>query len=166
MTADLVSWWGAVAGTVALFLQWQQHRADRPKVFVQARMSVTTDPAGGKRLRIDISVANRGVRLCRIESVWIPLLRPNGGPVTKPIEQKAERVGDRAELVDQRLVAFHALHDWLPLELEEGHVKSFQFDSFPKANVPLLRTVGSNGVVCVRLTNGKVYKTRFQPIEG
>src|SRR5205814_642345 len=54
--------WGAVTGTVGLFLQYLKHRSERPRFEMTARLSICFEPGKGKELRIHAAATNHGHR--------------------------------------------------------------------------------------------------------
>jgi hypothetical protein len=142
--------WGAATGTVALVLQYLQHRADRPDLRITAHLSNTVDVRHPQaRLVFALEAVNHGRRPVRIERVGVEL-PPKDEPLPEGVFSQSSWVN-----------VFDTEFGQPSVELGEGAKHTFRADPFPIDHAKTFRT---RETAFVEDSRGQRYTTQFYTI--
>jgi hypothetical protein len=147
-----VAVWGAITGTVALSLQYAQHRRDKSELKLIPKMSIGTSARGSlidamEMIDFEIEVINVGRRVARIDEVGISLRRNTGGKGKHGVN----------------LLLFSSKDEEV-VTLEEAEKRVFQLARWEKTLEDVAEHFADEETAYVRLTSGRRFEAKFKTV--
>ncbi|HEX8310655.1 MAG TPA: hypothetical protein VF614_05010 [Chthoniobacteraceae bacterium] len=145
---DILAFWGALTGTIALSIQAWQHWADRADLRLIPRLIFTADETGQPRLDFTIEAVNHGRRAISIETAGIEF--PDSFEGLPLGSSKAQN----------ELIVFNSETDGGCRHLEgDGKKFTFGMRDFPREFLKELHPIAR---AFVRDTRGKRHRAKFE----
>lgn len=144
-----IAFWGALTGSIALLIQYLQHREDKSELKLIPKMSIGSSASGGmmeamELIDFEIEVVNVGRRVARIDEVGISV--------------KGKKPSKNAH--GMNIIIYDSQEDDV-VSLSEGEKKVFRLPRWNQTLQDMAEHFSENETAYVRLTSGKQIKERF-----
>ncbi|MBN1142321.1 MAG: hypothetical protein JXB25_11100 [Deltaproteobacteria bacterium] len=147
-----IAFWGAVTGSIALLIQFLQHRGDKSDLKLIPKMSIGSSVLGGmiearELIDFELEVVNVGRRVARIDEVGISV--------------KGKNPSKNSHVL--KIIIYDSQQNDVA-SLNEGEKKIFKLHRWNRTMQDIAEYFSENETAYVRLTSGKQIKERFDTV--
>ena len=148
----IIAFWGAITGSIALLIQFLQHRGDKSDLKLTPKMSIGASASDEmikaiELIDFEMEVVNVGRRVARIDEVGISV--------------KGKTTAKNGPGLN--LVVYDSQKDGV-VSLNEGEKRIFKLHRWSRTLQEMAEQFSENETAYVRLTSGKKIKERFRTV--